>query len=121
MKNGVEAMVYLVVLLSAGLLPAGRRGSGNGTFSISRARSGVPLVVVVLLLCSFQAVDGASRCAIRDSTMPCTYGGCTFSKDGSGILDKTGSCASETGDLRLDNKGIKGLRDGVFDNMGGCT
>ena len=119
MKNGVEAMVYLVVLLSAGLLPAGRRGSGNGTFSISRARSGVPLVVVVLLLCSFQAVDGA-RCSY-DSGLPCTYGGCTFSKDGSGILDKTGSCASETGDLYLDKKGIKGLRDGVFDNMGGCT
>ena len=53
-------------------------------------------------------------------SLPCSFGGCEFSKDLSGMLDRTGSCPTKTGTLRLDNKGIKGLREGVFSNMGAC-
>jgi hypothetical protein len=49
--------------------------------------------------------------------IPCSFAGCEFSKDESGVLDRTGSCPSEAGRLNLASKGIKGLREGVFSNM----
>jgi hypothetical protein len=52
--------------------------------------------------------------------LPCSFGGCEFSKDVSGYLDRTGSCPTKTGDLWIIGKGIKGLREGVFSNMGAC-
>jgi hypothetical protein len=51
-------------------------------------------------------------------SLPCSFGGCEFSKDASGMLDRTGSCPSGGGWLYLNKMGIKGLREGVFDNMG---
>jgi hypothetical protein len=60
------------------------------------------------------------KCTQFDYSLPCTYGGCEFSKDASGVLDRTGSCPTMTGELWLGSKGIKGLRDGVFSNMGAC-
>mgnify|MGYP004114414835 CR=1 FL=1 len=53
--------------------------------------------------------------------LPCTFGGCTFSLDADQFLERTGSCADKSGTLYLDNRNIKGLREGVFDNMGSCT
>ncbi len=52
--------------------------------------------------------------------MPCTFGNCTFFTDASGVLDRSGSCPGQTGDLYLGNKGIKALKDSVFNNMGAC-
>jgi hypothetical protein len=40
--------------------------------------------------------------------------------DANGVLDRTGSCPTQTGWLYLDRRGIKGLREGVFSNMGAC-
>ena len=54
-------------------------------------------------------------------SLPCSFGGCTFSLDADQFLERTGSCADKSGDLILTYKNIKGLREGVFDNMGSCT
>jgi hypothetical protein len=54
-------------------------------------------------------------------SLPCSFGGCTFSLDADQFLERTGSCADKSGGLWLYNKNIKGLREGVFDNMGSCT
>ena len=54
------------------------------------------------------------------ATLPCTFGGCEFSKDASGFLVRTGACPTQTGALYLNNRGIKGLREDVFSNMGAC-
>jgi Leucine-rich repeat (LRR) protein len=56
------------------------------------------------------------------------FGDCNFYLDFYGFLDRTGSCPGVGhncmygGDppLRLGNKGIKGFRDGVFDNLDAC-
>ena len=53
--------------------------------------------------------------------MPCTFGNCIFFTDASGVLDRTGSCPGQTGDLYLSNKGINALKDGVFNNTGAWT
>ena len=53
-------------------------------------------------------------------TLPCTFGGCEFSKDASGFLVRTGACPTQTGILYLNNEDIKGLREDVFSNMGAC-
>ncbi len=52
--------------------------------------------------------------------MPCIYGGCTFSKDANGVLDRAGSGPTQGVELWLDNRGLMALRGGVFDNMGSC-
>ena len=54
-------------------------------------------------------------------SLPCSFGGCTFSLDADQFLERTGSCADKSGILYLNSKNIKGLREGVFDNMGSCT
>ena len=56
-----------------------------------------------------------------EASLPCTFGGCTFSLDADQFLERTGSCADKSGTLALDHRNIKGLREGVFDNMGSCT
>jgi Leucine-rich repeat (LRR) protein len=100
----------------------------------------------LLLVCDTPAVSGSSLCpeaagynsssrastppppnadygaeCSNDSGLPCTYGTCTFLKDSNGVLDRTGSCLTRSGQLFLQNKGITGLRNGVFNNMGACT
>ena len=57
---------------------------------------------------------------INAVSLPCSFGDCEFSKDASGVLDRTGSCPTQGGTLYLFNKDIKGLREGVFRNMGAC-
>jgi hypothetical protein len=52
--------------------------------------------------------------------LPCTFGGCTFSKTSNGTLQRSGQCPDQMGkELYLDNKGITALSPGVFDDMGG--
>jgi len=59
------------------------------------------------------------------SSWTCSFGQyegkyCEFSKDASGVLDRTGDCPTDWKvQLGLDNAGIKRLREGVFSNMGG--
>ena len=48
------------------------------------------------------------------------FGDCNFYLDFYGFLDRTGSCPGEWDTLYLANKGIKGFRDGVFDNLDAC-
>ena len=51
--------------------------------------------------------------------LPCTFGGCTFSKTSNGTLQRSGQCPDQTGWLDLNDKGIAALSPGVFDDMGG--
>ena len=75
------------------------------------------LAVVVLLLIT----HGAHGAECVSGNLPCTFGGCTFSLGADQFLERTGSCADKSGALYLMNDNIKGLREGVFDNMGSCT
>ena len=54
------------------------------------------------------------------ASLPCSFGGCTFSLDADQFLERTGSCADKSGILWLDDRNITGLREGVFDNMTSC-
>ena len=51
--------------------------------------------------------------------LPCTFGGCTFSKTSNGTLQRSGQCPDHMGMLDLAAKGIAALSPGVFDDMGG--
>jgi Leucine-rich repeat (LRR) protein len=83
-----------------------------------RGRSAEPALLIVSLLSLFLTAQGA-ECK-WESGLPCTFGPCSFSTDASGVLYRTGSCPDQQGTLYLTNKGIKALRDGVFNNMGAC-
>ena len=56
----------------------------------------------------------------ESGSLPCAFGGCTFSLDADQFLERTGSCADKGGTLWLNYRNIKGLREGVFDNMTSC-
>ena len=60
----------------------------------------------------------AASCA-ANSGLPCDFGGCTFSKDGTGSLSRAGTltCEDTAGVLDLSNKGIQSLPVGVFDGL----
>jgi hypothetical protein len=68
---------------------------------------------------------GVHRCGYQDilSSWTCSFtwgpAACEFSKDASGVLDRTGDCPTDyKAQLALDNADIKRLREGVFSNMG---
>ena len=78
---------------------------------------------VLALLLMAHGAHGAECIYVgqQGQSLPCTWGGCTFSLGADQFLERTGSCADKSGMLYLDNRNIKGLREGVFDNMGSCT
>ena len=78
------------------------------------------LTFAVLTLLLMPHTAHGAECTIRGS-LPCAFGGCTFSLGADQFLERTGSCADKSGILYLDTSNIKGLREGVFDNMGSCT
>ncbi len=79
------------------------------------------LAVLALLLMAHGAHGAECYFSGAGASLPCTFGGCTFSLDADQFLERTGSCADKSGRLYLNNENIKGLREGVFDNMGSCT
>ena len=79
------------------------------------------LAVLALLLMAHGAHGAECYYEGAGASLPCTFGGCTFSLDADQFLERTGSCADKSGYLYLSYKNIKGLREGVFDNMGSCT
>jgi hypothetical protein len=84
-----------------------------------RGLPGAALTLFALCLSLLLSNARGAECTSGGS-LPCSFGGCEFSKDANGVLDRTGSCPTQTGTLYLDNRGIKGLREGVFSNMGAC-
>ena len=72
----------------------------------------------------YPLVDGgATACVLLERCyqggLPCTFGGCTFSKTSNGTLQRSGQCPDQTGWLDLNDKGIAALSPGVFDDIGG--
>jgi hypothetical protein len=67
---------------------------------------------------NIMVVQAQSTCSYGDDTLPCIFGGCTFSKDAHGTLSKTGSCTGTTGSLYLKRRGITALSAGVFYDVG---
>ena len=80
------------------------------------------------------ANGGATACALPvmcfdQGGLPCSWGGCTFSKTSNGTLQRSGQCADHMGalmpdgsvisELYLGNRGIRALSPGVFDDIGG--
>ena len=69
------------------------------------------------------ANGGATACVLLEQCyqggLPCTFGGCTFSKTSDGTLQRSGQCAEHMGALYLNDTGIRALSPGVFDDMGG--
>jgi hypothetical protein len=84
-----------------------------------RGLPGAALTLFALCLSLLLSNARGAECTYGGS-LPCSFGGCEFSKDANGVLDRTGSCPTQTGWLYLDRRGIKGLREGVFSNMGAC-
>jgi len=70
----------------------------------------------LLSLVACAAHANAASCAVN-SGMPCEYGGCTFSKDGTGSLSRAGTCIATPRVLNLRHKGIQSLSVGVFDGL----
>ncbi len=91
-------------------------GARQKVFFQKRGRSTEPALLFVSLLSLFLTAHGA-ECS-SEGSLPCTFGPCSFSTDASGVLDRTGSCPDQQGNLYF--SGIKTLRDGVFNNMRGC-
>ena len=91
---------------------------------MSRRGPAAALALAFLPLILMARGAHGAECASLSSgsgSLPCTFGGCTFSLDADQFLERTGSCADKSGILYLNSKNIKGLREGVFDNMGSCT
>ena len=84
-----------------------------------RGLPGAALTLFALCLSLLLSNARGAECT-QYGSLPCSFGGCEFSKDANGVLDRTGSCPTQTGWLYLDRRGIKGLREGVFSNMGAC-
>jgi hypothetical protein len=89
------------------------------------ARRGQTAALALFALCVSFLLSNAQGAECDSSgsgsILPCSYGGCIFSKDASGFLERTGSCPTMTGALYLKEQGTTGLRDGVFSNMGACA
>ena len=87
-----------------------------------RAQAAALALAVLALLLMAHGAHGA-ECFSKGAgaSLPCTFGGCTFSLGADQFLDRAGSCADKSGILNLGNTNIEGLREGVFDNMGSCT
>ena len=90
------------------------------TRGLSRRGPAAALALAVLALLLMAHGAHGAECT-REGSLPCTFGGCTFSLDADQFLERTGSCADKWGTLYLTSKNIKGLREGVFDNMRACT
>ena len=87
---------------------------------MSRRGPAAALALAVLALLLMAHGARGAECT-RYGSLPCSFGGCTFSLGADQFLERTGSCADKSGALSLDSRNIKGLREGVFDNMGSCT
>jgi hypothetical protein len=84
-----------------------------------RGLPGAAFTLFALCLSLLLSNARGAQCT-QGGSLPCSFGGCEFSKDANGVLDRTGSCPTQTGSLYLPSRGIKGLREGVFSNMGAC-
>jgi hypothetical protein len=93
----------------------------RGLAEAAHTRRGKTAALALSALCVSLLLSNAhgAECS-QSGSLPCSFGGCEFSKDASGMLDRTGSCPTKTGSLWLNSNGIKGLREGVFRNMGAC-
>ena len=78
------------------------------------------LAVLALLLMAHGAHGAECYYSGAGASLPCSFGGCTFSLAADQFLERTGSCADKSGILWLGDRNITGLREGVFDNMGSC-
>lgn len=92
---------------------------GSHTVHTCRIRRG--LLRALLFLVAYAAQADATACTENYCVLPCDFDGCTFSKDGAGALLRAGTCASTSGILRLDYKGIQLLLAGVFDGLTALT
>jgi hypothetical protein len=98
-----------------------KRMQHRGLAEAAHSRRGQTAALALSALCVSLLLSNAhgAECS-QSGSLPCSFGGCEFSKDASGMLGRTGSCPTKTGELWLNNKGIKELREGVFGNMGAC-
>ena len=98
-----------------------KRMQHRGLAEAAHTRRSQTAALALSALCVSSVLSNAHGAECSESgSLPCSFGGCEFSKDASGMLGRTGSCPTKTGYLWLNNKGIKELREGVFGNMGAC-
>jgi hypothetical protein len=77
-------------------------------------------LVCALVLGAEAPTLGASPC-VQAGALPCTWGGCEFSKNATGVLARNGTCSARSEEyLYLDIWGITGLSPCVFDHVGSC-
>ena len=98
-----------------------KRMQHRGLAQAAHTRRGHTAALAISALCVSALLSNAHGAECGEvGSLPCSFGDCTFSKDASGYLDRTGSCPTKTGTLWISHKGIKGLREGVFSNMTAC-
>ena len=87
---------------------------------LSAPRVSVDHVLKLLIMATStgtRAVFAQEACTQKGS-LPCSFGGCRFSKDADGRLQRQGTCAQSHGTLYLERRGIKYLSSAVFDDVG---
>jgi hypothetical protein len=101
---------------------ATKRMRHRGLAEAANARRGQTAALALSALCVSSVLSNAhgAECSFNNMSLPCSFGGCEFSQDASGVLDRTGSCPTQGNALWLYGMGLKGLREGVFSNMGSC-
>ena len=67
-----------------------------------RGLPGAALTLFALCLSLLLSNTRGAQCTRYDGSLPCSFGGCEFSKDANGVLDRTGSCPAQTGWLWLE-------------------
>ena len=97
-----------------------KRMQHRGLAEAAHTRKSQTAALALSALCVSSVLSNAHGAECGVYGLPCSFGGCEFSKDASGMLGRTGSCPTKTGELWLGRKDIKGLREGVFGNMGAC-
>jgi hypothetical protein len=118
LTNTATAQSSPAVSVSAAI----QEGSGNSVGSIVSAAMTKPGTALRGVANGADPLTVVEVPCSQSGSLPCTFGLCTFSINGSGVLDRTGDCPEQSGILWLTNQGITAFaRDGVFNNMRACT
>jgi hypothetical protein len=78
------------------------------------------VLLCTLMLCA--AAPVFARSCVWNGVLPCAWGECVFNTNATGFLVRSGNCSARSDErLCLDRRGITGLSDGVFDDVGAVS
>ena len=107
--------LYICIAIAVRTVLSFRRGLHP---SRMRHNLAVGFVFSLISIGNIKTVQAQQITCSYSGSLPCMFGGCTFSKDANGMLTKTGTCSGTTGALWLNYKGITNLSADVFHHVG---